>query len=101
MAWGTGVPFLELDRFGGRNAIVILRKPLRLVWVEVDPFDAVRVAAALRDRVHRRHRQFPGSPAAGLQYASTQWPRPPNRWGYRGRQPADVRVSRFAIDHPL
>ena len=36
---------------------IVLGEPVRLVAVEVDPFDAVAIAAARRDHVHRRHRR--------------------------------------------
>lgn len=59
---GPGLPFLHLHRFRRRNAVVVLGKPVGLVVFEVDPFNAVAVAAARRDHVHRRHRRLAGPP---------------------------------------
>ena len=50
---------LHLDGFQVRS-VVGLGEPVGLIAVEVDPFNAVGVAAAGCYRIHRRHRCLPG-----------------------------------------
>ena len=51
--------FSTWTRFHRRNPVVVLREAVCLVAVEVDPFDAVAVAAARRYRIHHRHHRLP------------------------------------------
>ena len=75
---GTGLPFLHLNRLNRGNTVVVLGEPVRLVAVEVDPFDAVALAATRRDHEHRRHRR-PPSPLVGFSLTAPRRPRPTNR----------------------
>ena len=56
---GTDLPFLHLNRLNRGNAVVVLGELVCLFAVEVDPFDAVALAATRRHHVHRRHRRPP------------------------------------------
>src|SRR5262249_9580612 len=56
---GTGLPFLHLNRLNQGDTVVVLRERIHLVAVQVDPLDAVGVAAARRHHIHRRHRRLP------------------------------------------
>ena len=61
---GTELPFLHVHTPHWGNTVEVLREPVRLVAVQVDPFDALAVAAARRHHKHRRHRR-PPSPLVG------------------------------------
>src|SRR5271166_2162094 len=69
---GADLPFLHLNRLSRDNTVVVLRKPIGLVAVEVDPFDAVGVATARRHHIHRRHRRLLGPLVAGPQSPTTR-----------------------------
>ena len=43
----------DLNWFHGRNAVAVLREPVRLLGFHVDPLDAVALAAARRHHIHR------------------------------------------------
>ena len=95
---GPDLPFLHLHRFHGRNTVVVLGEPVGLVTVEVDPLDAVAVAAARRHHVYRRHRRLPVS-AGGLQSAISRWPRPTNRAGHRREATRRRSTAKLAFGH--
>ena len=69
------------ERVGRRSTVVVPGKLVGRVRVEVDPLDAVGVAAAHRDHVHRRHRRLPYPLAAGPQVSHPARDRcRTNRW---------------------
>jgi hypothetical protein len=80
---GTVVPFLHLDRVGGHDAFVVVGEPVGQVTVEVDPFDAELPPLHAVTTYTVAIPRLQGSLAAGLQRASTRWPRPPIRLGHR------------------
>src|SRR6516165_2439155 len=63
----AGLPFLDVEGFVGRDPVVVLGEPVGLLAVEVDPFDAVGVAATHGHHVHRRHRCLPYPQVVGPQ----------------------------------
>src|SRR6185503_19865900 len=86
---GTVQPFLHLNRLNRGNAVVVLGEPVRLVAVEIDPFDAVALAATRRHHIHRRHRR-PPSPLVGLSLPAPDGHVRQTGAGDRGRQLAEI-----------
>jgi hypothetical protein len=90
---GTDLPFLHLHRFHRRDAVVVLGEPVRLVAVEVDPFDTVAVAVARRDHVPPSPSPPPRLRRWSFSLTAPRWPRPTNRAGPPGSRLTEICTS--------